>query len=156
MVWLQVIFVHLNGKMSETKPKIINPRRAPPPMRIPKFSIARGMMASGLFEKKTQAIGEHVGRECGQEMRLLLLQMKEAKLAAPTLLSKPTKQEERLWGKECDACMKKRDWCEVDKAKVFATILGQCDETMKSRLERMNGYDKVDESADVIALLKMI
>ena len=27
---------------------------------------------------------------------------------------------------------------------------------MKSRLERMNGYDKADELADVIALLKMI
>ena len=45
---------------------------------------------------------------------------------------------------------------EVDKAKVFATILSQCDKTMKSRLECMNGYDKVDELADVIVLLKMI
>ena len=39
---------------------------------------------------------------------------------------------------------------------MFATILGQCDETMKSRLQRMNGCDKVDELADVMALLKMI
>ena len=113
-------------------------------------------MVSGLFEKKTQAIGEYVGREYGQEMRLLPLQMKETKFAAPALLSKPTKQEELLWGKEYDAHVKKRDQCEVDKSKVFATILGQCDETMKSRLERMNGCDKVDESADVMASLKMI
>ena len=82
--------------------------------------------------------------------------MKETNFAAPTLSSKPTKQEELLWGKEYDAYVKKRYWYEVDKAKVFATILGQCNETMKSRLECMNGYDKVDESADVIALLKMI
>ena len=39
---------------------------------------------------------------------------------------------------------------------MFATILGQCDETMKSRLEQMNGCDKADKLADVIALLKMI
>ena len=147
--------MHLHGKMSKT-PKIMNTRRAPPPPRIPKFSIARGMMASRLFEKKTQAIGEYVGHKYDQEMRLPLLQMKETKFTAPTLSSKPTKQEELLWGKEYDACVKKRDQYEVDKSKVFATILGQCDETMKSRLERMNGYDKVDESADVIALLKMI
>ena len=120
------------------------------------FSIARGVMASGLFEKKTQVIGKCVSCKYGQEMRLLLLQMKETKFLAPTLSSKPTKQEELLWGKECDAYVKKRDQCEVDKAKVFATIFGQCDETMKSRLECMNGYDKVDELADVMALLKMI
>ena len=113
-------------------------------------------MASGLFEKKTQAIGECVGLECGQEMRLLLLQMKETKFAAPTLSNEPTKQEELLWGKECDTHVKKRDQCEVDEAKVFATILGQCDETMKSRSECKNRHDKVDESADVMALLKMI
>ena len=34
--------------------------------------------------------------------------------------------------------------------------LDKCDETMKSRLNRMNGCDKVDELADVMALLKMI
>ena len=61
------------------------------------------MMASGSFEKKTQAIGEYVGCKYGQEMRLLLPQMKESKFTAPTLSSKPTKQEELLWGKEYDA-----------------------------------------------------
>ena len=39
---------------------------------------------------------------------------------------------------------------------MFATILGQCDKTMKSQLEQMNGCDKVDKLADVTALLKMI
>ena len=71
-------------------------------------------MASGLFEKNTQAIGEYVGQEYGQEMRLLLLQMKETKFMAPTLSSKPTKQEELLWGKEYDAYVRKRDQYEVD------------------------------------------
>ena len=137
-------------------PKIMNTKRPTQPPRIPKFTIARGAMASGLFEKKTQAIGEYVGREYGQEMRMLVMQMKETKFTALTLSSKPTKQEELLWGKEYDAYAKKRDRYELDKAKVFATILGQCDEMMKSRLERMNGYDKIDEAADVIALLKMI
>ena len=92
-------------------------------------------MTSGLFEKKTQAIWKYVGREYGQEMRMLLLQMKETKFAAPTLLSKPTKQEELLWGKECDAHAKKRDQYEIDKAKVFATILGRCDDV---RTEQYN------------------
>ena len=107
------------------------------------------------YLKKTQVIGEYVGQEYGQEMRVLLLQIKETKFVAPTLPSKPTMQEELLWGKEYDVYVKKRDQHEVDKAKAFAAILGQCDETMKSQLEQMNRCDKVDELADVMVLLKM-
>ena len=96
--------------MSEAPKKTMNARRAPLPPRIPKFSIARGVMTSGLFEKKTQAIGDYVGQEYGQEMRVLLLQMmKESEFTAPTLPSEPTKQQELLWGKEHDVHMKKRD-----------------------------------------------
>ena len=89
-------------------------------------------------------------------MKLLPLQMKETKFTAPTLLSEPIKQEKLLWGKECDACAKKRDQHEVDEAKTFATIFDQCDETMKSQPQCMNRHNTVDEMADVMALLKTI
>ena len=44
----------------------------------------------------------------------------------------------------------------MDEAKTVATIVGQCDETMKSQLQCMSRHNTVDEMVDVMALLKII
>ena len=61
-----------------------------------------------------------------------------------------------MWGKEYDLYLKKKDRYESDKAKVFALIISQCDEAMRSQLQADSTFEAVDEQADVVTLLKMI
>jgi hypothetical protein len=121
-----------------------------------KYSLAGSGFHANLYEKKTQSIAEHVGQEYGQEMRLLVLQSKETTYQVPTLAANPSEQAKLMWGKDYDWYLKKTHEYEKDKAKVFAYILSQCDETMKNRLESLPGYAKVDEKNDVVTLLGMI
>jgi hypothetical protein len=83
----------------------------------------------------TQAIGEYVGKEFGHEMRMLVLYGKGATFAAPTLNAGVTKQDEMKWSKDCDVYIKKKMKYDDKKAKVFAIILGQCDEPMQHKAE---------------------
>jgi len=123
--------------------------------QAPKCSIARGGNQAHLFEKKTQSIGEHVGREHGQLMRVLVLQLKEATLPVPELPNNLDKQQKLMWGEDCDLCLKKQDQHEENKAKVFAFVLGQCDEDVKNKLQSDLKHEKIDETFDIIALLKL-
>jgi len=88
-------------------------------------------------------------------MRVLVLQLKEATLPVPQLPNNPDEQQKLMWGKDCDLYLKKQDRCEENKAKVFAFILGQCDENMKNKLQSDSTCEKIDETFDVMALLKM-
>ena len=124
--------------------------------KTPKYSIASGHSHASLYEKKTEWIGEYVGREYGQEMRVLVLQQKETQFQVPTLKDNPTKQQELMWGKDYDMYLKKKDRYEENKAKVFAFILGQCDKDMKNKLQGDSRYSDVDEETDVVTLLSMI
>ena len=144
----------------DEKPKITksteNKRSTFHGSNLPKYSIGKGGKFTNLYEKKTERIGEYVGREFGQEMRVLVLQLKETVYDEPTLADKPSKQDELKWGKEYDLYLKKREKYKENKSKVFATILGSCDESMKNRLKGLQDYEEVDDKANVTALLQMI
>ena len=62
----------------------------------------------------------------------------------------------RLWKKDHDAHIKKRQKNEVDEAMANAIILGQCNETMKSQPGGMHGHVEVDKFVNVMALLNVI
>jgi len=142
--------------MTEEKKHSAGERKPFGGCKIPKHSIAGGGNQANLFEKKTQSIGEHVGREYGQLMRVLVLQLKEATLPVPQLPKNPDEQQKLMWGKDCDMYLKKQDRYEENKAKVFAFILGQCDEGMKNKLQSDSTHETIDDTFDVISLLKLM
>jgi len=65
-------------------------------------------------------------------------------------------QQKLMWGKDCDVHLKKQDRCEENKAKAFAFILGQCDEGMKNKLQSDSAHETIDDTFDVISLLKLM
>ena len=73
-----------------------------------------------------------------------------------TLPEKPSKTDEMAWIDEHDACTKKQERHETNKAKVFALVFGQCDEHMKNRLKALETHTKADEDRDVVTLLELI
>jgi len=75
----------------------------------PKHSFAKGSSQASQCEKKTQSTGECVGRECGQLMRMLVLQLEEATLPVPQLSAQATEQQKMIWGEDCDMHLKMKD-----------------------------------------------
>ena len=67
-------------------------------------------------------------------MKVPVLLEKETAFAKLIAKEKVTKIKELKWGKQCEACTKKAEWRECNKAKLFATTCGHCDELMKNTL----------------------
>ena len=109
--------------------------------------------------KATKAIGEHVGRVHGKEMKSLVLHLQEGNPKEPDCPSdsSATEKDKAVWGKLHDWCLKKQEVCDDYKAKVFAIVMSQCAEVMKNRVEGTT-VEFVDTEAkyDVIRLLKTI
>ena len=125
-------------------------------VKAAKYTIAKSGEQAGRYERTTRAVGEFVGKEYGYEMKMLVLQGTETTHTAPTLGDKPTRTEELAWGKDYDMYLKKKDRYDDQKAKVFTTIYGHCDEAMKNRVETHEDYKDADSKRDVVTLLKMI
>lgn len=109
-----------------------------------------------VFAETTKVIGEYVGKEFGHEMKLLVTQGKETTFPVPILPENASRQHELMWSKDYDLHLKKKNQYEEQKAKVFTTILGQCDETMKNRVEGHSEFQKCEQDCDVISLMKLI
>jgi hypothetical protein len=110
-----------------------------------------------VFAETTRAIGEYVGKEFGHEMKLLVTQGKETSFSVPDLPDKATKQQELMWGKDYDLYLKKKNQYAEQKAKVFTIVLGQCDETMRNRVETQCAtFQQHEEECNVVALLDVI
>jgi Zinc knuckle len=125
--------------------------------RNKRYTIAKLGSQVDVFADTTLAIGEYVGKEFGHEMKILVTQEKETSFSVPVLPENATRQQELMWGKDYDLHLKKKTQYEVQKAKVFMTILGQCDETMRNRVEGQAAmFKKIEEDCDVVALMKAI
>ena len=109
------------------------------------------------FVKTTKAIAEYVGKQFGRNMMWLVQRMEETTFQIPTLSTNATRVEELQWTRDYDLYIKNKQKYEDEKARVFAIILGQCDETMKNKVESKGSvYEKMQRDSDVIALLNMI
>ena len=101
-------------------------------INAPKYTSTGGV--AGKYEKTTKAIAEYAGKEYGYEMKVLVLEGQETVYTEPTLSDRPTKREELAWDKKYDMYLRKADQYDEHKAKVFATVFGHCDESMKNTL----------------------
>jgi hypothetical protein len=121
------------------------------------FTIAKLGSQVDVFADTCKAIGEYVGKEFGHEMKILVTQGKETTFSVPELPEDATRQQELMWGKDYDLHLKMERQYKEQKAKVFEIVLGQCDETMRNRVESLGAdFQKYEEECNVVALLKSI
>ena len=118
-----------------------------------KFQVAKG---SETYARTVKALAEYVGQEYGHEMRLLISQGQETTYINPQLPEKATEEQKLMWNKDYDEYIKDKREYRKNKGRVFAIILGLCDETMKNRIESLSDYDKTEKDLDVINLLRAI
>jgi hypothetical protein len=81
---------------------------------------------------------------------------RDATFAAPTLDASATKQDKMKWSKDYDVDIKKKTKYDEEKAKVFAIILGQCDEPMQNKVEGHPKFAQMEQDCNVAALLEVI
>jgi hypothetical protein len=108
------------------------------------------------YTKTTRAIAEYSARVYGHEMKQLVLLGKEATPVAPKYPESGSEGEKAVWSKMYDQYLRKTEKYVDYKAKVFAVIWGQCDQTMKNRLESTAEYKKAEDTNDVVQLLRAI
>ncbi len=108
------------------------------------------------YNKTTQAIAEHVGREYGHSLKMLVLKGREPTFDKPVYPTSGSAEEKAIWSKEYDRLIKKTEKYEEDKAKVFNLILGQCEKPMKNRVEAVEEYEDIEDGSDVVKLLQSI
>jgi hypothetical protein len=108
------------------------------------------------YTKTTRAIAEYTARVYGHEMKQLVLLGKEATPVAPTYPEKGSDGEKAVWSKMYDQYLRKTEKYVDYKAKVFTIIWGQCDRTMRNRIESTTEYKKAEDTNDVVQLLRVI
>ena len=108
------------------------------------------------YSETTKAVAQYVGRVYGREMKTLVLLGKETVRKEPEYPKKESKKDEAVWRIKMDYYLKKIEQYDENKAKVFTIIMGQCEKSMKNRVESDSCYEKMEEDNDVVALLKVI
>jgi hypothetical protein len=112
-----------------------------------------------LFAKTTKEIAEYVGRSYryGTDVQRAIQEM------ALPILRKPvdppdqaSKTDSAIWSNEVSTYVKRRAGMEEGLEKVFPLILGQCTDSMRSKLEGFDTYATISGSFDTIKLLKLI
>ena len=117
-----------------------------------------GNQRQGEFHTKTtESIADCVGRECNEDMRKLVIDGAELTLIEPT---DPEGEETTHKIKKHEKCLarhhEKLDKCNECKAKVFLVVKGQCNLSMKNKLEAMKECGEPEQNDDAVGLLKMI
>jgi len=110
----------------------------------------------------TEAIADFVGVECGRDMRMLAKKSNEKifteplppRAATDTTVQAPGRLEKHCT--ELMLCHKDMKACTEQKAKVFAVILGHCSSEVKNKLVNNVGFETLEDSDDVVGLLKML
>ena len=83
---------------------------------------------------------------------------KESTPTEPTYLdgTNATKKDKTIWDKQCSLFWKQQVQHKDKKAKVFATVCGQCDKAMKNWAEADSSCSSIESTTDVAALMKVI
>ena len=109
-------------------------------------------------EETAKKIREYVGGIHSKEMKALVVSAKETIIAEPECPTGQNVMEEKkaIWGKEYDLHIKRNEKCDQDKAKAFEVVWGRCTEAMKNRIEKLGTYETIEETNDIIELMKAI
>ena len=124
---------------------------------VPKFTISKtpGLQAA-MFEATKKAIGIHMGRKYGYNMKNLVIYDKENEFQAPKLKDKALDKETMEWKASLNLCLKKKDEYMMEKSQVVSIIYGHCEDSVQQRLDCDEVYKKADQENDVIKVLELI
>ena len=64
--------------------------------------------------------------------------------------------DKRIWERECDNFVKRRDYYRQHKVALFMIIWGQCSDTMQAKLKTIKTFEKIEKSRDRLGLLREI
>ena len=115
-----------------------------------------------MYLRTTEAIADFVGVEYGRDMRMLVKKSNEKifteplppRAATDNLVPAPGRLEK--YRTELMIYHKDLKTYTEQKAKVFVVILGQCSSEVKNKLVNNVGFDTLEDSDDVVGLLKML
>lgn len=115
-----------------------------------------------MYLRTTEAIADFVGVEYGRDMRMLVKKSNEKifteplppRAATDTTVPAPGRLEK--YRTELMIYHKDLKTYTEQKAKVFVVILGQCSSEVKNKLVNNVGFDTLEDSDDVVGLLKML
>ena len=121
-------------------------------------SLASVGMQADKCTKTTKAIAEYVGREHGQEMRMLVLKGTDGSPEEPQYPEGDgvTDKDKAIWSKEYDVYVKQRQKYKEQRAKMFTIVLGQCEKAMRHRVESSNQCASMESSSNVVSLMRII
>jgi len=115
-----------------------------------------------MYLRTTETIADFVGVEYGRDMRTLVKKSNEKIFIEPlppraaTDMIVPAPGRLEKYRTELMICHKDMKAYTEQKAKVFAVILGQCSSEVKNKLVNNVGYETLEDSDDVVGLLKML
>ena len=106
----------------------------------------------------TKIIAECVSRVCGNEMRQLVVSVKESTPTEPVQPddANATNKDKATWGKQCGLFLKQEVQCKDQKAKVFKIFHGQCNKAMQSQVEADSSHSSIESTIEVVAPMKEI
>lgn len=131
--------------------------KKPTELKAHVYGVATGGQQVDEYSRTTKAIGEYCGRLYGKEMKNLVIHGQEAVPVKPVYPGeKGTDEQKAIWSKEYDRYLKKADLYDLNKAKVFETVLKQCTKVIKNKIEGTTDYATIEAAVDVVAFLQKI
>ena len=98
---------------------------------------------SDQYTKTTKEIAEYVGRtyKYGGDTRLTVETLKKPVIVAPTdPPDDATKTDGKIWEKEIDAYVKKKDHIEENVKTLYSLNWGQCTDIMRQKIEAHESF----------------
>ena len=114
---------------------------------------------SDQYTKTTKEIAEYVGRtyKYGGDTRLAIETLKKPELVEPTdPPEEASKTASKIWEKEIDAYVKKKDYIDENMMTLYSLIWGQCTDIMRQKVEAHESFAGVSSTGDGLGLLKLV
>ena len=127
-------------------------------LKAKKYTVAAVGKTAGQYNDTTKAIGEYVGRVYGHDMKQLVVNGKENAPEEPPYPDGKdvTDKAKAVWSKRFDHFLREEAKYNDYKAKVYTIVYGQCDKAMQNRVEGSDGYKEIEETMDVVGLMRII
>jgi hypothetical protein len=114
------------------------------------------------FTKTTREIAEYVARTVSGagEFRTGMIQMQMPPLHPPTFPTDPDaldfQELVKIWREDCKVYTRRVEERHHIMTQVFPIVLGQCDPSMRARIEADGQWDNINNGCDIIRLLELI
>ena len=111
------------------------------------------------FEKTVEELGRYAATYLpyAKDIKMMLKSLREVVFPQP--VDPPfsaTRTTIRIWEKEVDLFMERKESYSENEWTIYAVIMGQCSSSLKTKLKGLDNFDTWDASHDVVKLLTKI